>query len=87
MAEETRKKVQTHRRGKAPLLGRVRGDHPRKVPAPECVHARGLSEGGEALAQAMGCKKRLDRLGDSGCFLCRLLVARYLLCGLRVSGG
>ena len=38
MAEGTQEKVKTHRRGKVPLLGRVRGggvDHHRKLLVPE----------------------------------------------------
>ena len=37
-------------------------------------------------AQAKGGEKPLACLGEIGHFLCRLLVARHLLCGLRVSG-
>ena len=40
MAEGTQEKVWTHRRGKAPFLGRARGggaDCHRKLPVPECV--------------------------------------------------
>ena len=83
MAEGTCEKVWTHRRGQMPLLGRVRergADH-------QCVHACGLSEGGAALAQATGSKKPLAHLGETGYFLCRLLVARNLLYGLRAPGG
>ena len=46
-AEGTQNKVQTRRRGKAPLLGRVRGgeaDRHRKLPAPgacTCLRLRG----------------------------------------------
>ena len=89
MAEGTQEKVQTHRRGKAQLLGR--GERERQTtignPAPERVHAHGLSEGRAALEQAKGCKKPLAYLGQIGCFLCRLPVARHLLCILRASGG
>ena len=73
-----------------PLLGRVsRGgvDHHRNLPAPEHVHACGLSEGGAALAEAMSGKNPLANLGETGHFLCRLLVSWYLLCGLKASGG
>ena len=41
MAEGTREKVCTHRRGKAPLLGMARGggvDRHRKFPAPKRAH-------------------------------------------------
>ena len=89
-AEGTQQKVWTLRRSKVPLLGRARGggaDHCRKLPAPEHVHACGLSEGRVALAQAMGSKKPLAQLGEIGLFLCRLLLVRHLLCGLRASGG
>ena len=58
------------------------------------VHACRLSEGGEALVQAMGAlvqltdsKKPLAHLGETGCFLCRLPVARHILCGLRAPWG
>ena len=87
MEEGTWEKVQTHRRGKAPLLGTSRGggvDHHRKLPALECVHARRLSESRVALGQATALEKPLACLGETGCFLCRLpIVARHLLCGLR----
>ena len=91
MAEGTWEKVGTHRRSKAPLLGRVRGsgaDCNRKLPAPEhAPSALGLSEGRVALVQAMGSKKPLSHLGETVHFLCRLPMARHLLCGLRASGG
>ena len=89
-AEGTWEKVWTYRRGKAPLLGRVRGggaDHHRKLCALEHMHACWLSEGREALAQDPGSKKPLSHLGETGHFLFRLPVAKYHLCGLRVSGG
>ena len=56
MAEGTWEKVWTCRRGKMPLLGKVRqggADHHRKHPAMERVHAGRRSEDGAALAQAM----------------------------------
>ena len=56
-AERTQEKVQTCRRGKAPLLGRARGggeEGHRKLLAPECAHACELSEGAVALEQAKG---------------------------------
>ena len=74
--------------GKAPLLGKVRGggaDHHRKLPAMECAHACELSEGSAALVQATGGKKPLACLGETGCFLCRLPMARHLLM-LKASG-
>ena len=49
-AEGTQEKVQTCRRGKVPLLGRVRGggaDCHRKFLAPEYAHACGLSDRGQ----------------------------------------
>ena len=54
-----------------------------------CTGARacGFTEGRAALAQATGSKKPLAHLGETGHFLCRLPVARHLLCGLRASGG
>ena len=90
MAKGTQEKAWTHRRGKVPLLGRARGrgaDHHRKLPALEHVHPHGLSEGGVALSQTTGDETTLAPLGETGCFLCRLPVARHLLCGLRASGG
>ena len=90
MAEGTWEKVQTHRRGKVTLLGRVRGggaDCHRKLLASECAHACGISEGREALVQATSSEKTPAYSGETGHFLYRLLVARHLLCGLRASGG
>ena len=87
--EGIREKVQIRRRGKVPLLGSTKrggAEHHRKLPAPEYAHARGLLEGGAALAQVTGSKKTLAHLGETGHFLYRLLVARHLLCGLRGSG-
>ena len=52
-----------------------------------CAHAHGLSEGGMALAQATGGEKPLAHLRETGRFLCRLPVARHLLCGLKALGG
>ena len=75
--EGTWEKVRTHRRGKVPLLGRERGGG---------VDCHGLSESGAALAQAAGSKKPLTRLGETGCFFCRLLLAMHLVCRLRLSG-
>ena len=72
------------------IVGEGRGggaDHHRKLPAPQHVHAHGLPEGGAALAQAIGSKKPLAPLGETGHFLCRLPMDRHLLCGLRASGG
>ena len=63
MAEGTGEKVQTHRRGKSPLLERVRGggvDCQRKLPAPECV------------LMPMGSQR-------AGRLWCRLWVAKSLL--------
>lgn len=50
---EGTQKVQAHKRGKTPLLGRARGeaDHHRKLPMPRCVHTRRLSEGRAALVR------------------------------------
>ena len=65
-------------------MGRARGGgvgHHRKLPAPEHVHAHGLSEGRVALAQAMGSEKPLAHLGETGRFLCRLPEARHLFVG------
>ena len=84
MAEGTPEKVQTHRRGKMPLLGRGRrrGSHHRKLPALEHAHDLGLRRRGGS-AEAMGGEKPLAHLREIRHFLCRLPVARHLLCGLR----
>ena len=66
---------------------RRKGGHHRKPPVLECAHAHGLSEGGVAQAQATGGEKPLAHLGETGCFLYRLQMARHLLCGLRASEG
>ena len=106
MAEGTQEKVKTHRRGKVPLLGRVRGggvDHHRKLLVPERAQAPRagwlwcrplvarshllLYRDPAALVQAVQGKKPLGHLGETGHFLCRLLVARHLLYGLRASEG
>ena len=90
MAEGTWEKVCAHWRGKAPLLGRARGggaDCHRKLPSLDCAHACRRSEGRAALAKSMGHEKPFSLLGETGHFLCSLLVARHLLCGLRASGG
>ena len=71
-AEGTQEKVQTCRRGKAPLLGWARGGgavYHRKLPEPEHVHAYWLSEGKLALVQATGSEKLLAHLGEAGHFL------------------
>ena len=89
-AEGTQVKFQTYRRGKSPLLGRVRGGgagQHRILPELQHAYACRVSEGGVALAQARGSKKLLAQLGETGHFLCRLPVARHFLCGLRTSGG
>ena len=59
----------------------------RELPAPECEHICRLSEGGVALVQATGSETPLAHLEETGHFLCGLMVARHLLCGLRASGG
>ena len=87
--EGTWEEVQTHRRGKVPLLGRVRGvgvDCHRKFPAPEHEHAWGL-RGWGCSVQAIGGEKEkpLSPLGEIGHFLCRVPLDRHLLCGLRAS--
>ena len=83
------RKCGTHRKSNAPLLGRMRGegeDHHRKLPAPEHeLQHHGLSESGVALAQVTDSEKSLACLGETGRFLCRLPVARHLLCVLRES--
>ena len=66
---------------------RRRGGCHRKLPEPERAHAHGLSVVWAALAQTIGGKKPLARLGETGCFLCKLPVARYLFYGLRALEG
>ena len=86
MAEGTQEKVRTCRRGKVPLLERARGGgvgHHRKLPAQEYAPACWLLKGGAALAQPTGSENPLAHLGEIGHSLCRLPVARQLLCGLR----
>ena len=65
-AEGTQQKVQTCRRGKAPLLGRVKGggaDRHRKLPSPEGAHVpAGSQRAGVALVQALGGEKPLAPL-------------------------
>ena len=91
MAEGTRQKVQTHRRGKELLLDRVRGEGQTAIgnSLHQSMHMPEGSQraGGWALVQATGGKKPLAHLGETGRFLCRLPVARHLLCGLRAPGG
>ena len=73
-------KFQTYRRGKSPLLGRVRvrgADHHRKLPAMEHAHAPGLRKRCGS-AKATSSKKPLAGLGEIGHPLCRLQVARDL---------
>ena len=88
MAEGTWEKVRTHRRGKVSLLGR--GEEKGWTTIGNSLHRSvrmctcGLSEDRAALVQA---KKPLVHLRETGHFLCRLPVARHLLCGLRASGG
>lgn len=86
IAEGTQEKVQTCRRGKAPLMGKGGGAgcH-RKLPALECVHAHQLRGWGSS-AEATGGQKPLAHLGKMRHFLSRLLMARHLLCGLRAQG-
>ena len=67
MAQGAQEKVQAHRRGKAPLLGRARG--------------------GGVGPHATDSENPLAHLGETGSFLCRLLLTRHLLCGVRASGG
>ena len=89
-SEGTWEKIQTHTRCKAPLLRRARGggaNYQKKLPALECAHTSELSEGRAALVQATGSETPLALLRETGCFLCRLLVARHLFCGLRAPGG
>ena len=52
-----------------------------------CTHFCRLSEVRTALVQAMGSEKPHAHLEETGQFLCRLPLARQLLCGLRASGG
>ena len=89
MAQGTWEKVWTHRRGKAPLLGRGEEEGWAAIgnSLHQSVHKPMILLGGVALVQAMGDEKLLARLGEIGHFLCRLPVARHLLCGLKASGG
>ena len=90
MAEGTQEKVWAHRRGKVLLLGRVKGGAGtirNCLCQSLCVCPCGLSEGGKTLAQDLGSKKPLAPLQETGHFLCRLPVARHLLCRLRALGG
>ena len=83
MAEGTLEKVQIHRRGKVPLLGKGGGvGRHRKLPAPLRAHAHGL-RGRVGSAEVMGGEKPLAHLETIRRFLCRLPVARHLLCGLK----
>ena len=71
------------------MLGRGEDEgagHHMKLPAPDHVHALGLREQGSSV-EAMGTEKDHASLGEIRLFLCRLPVARHLLCGLRASGG
>ena len=61
-------------------------DRHRKLPSPECAHAYGRSEGRAALVQAAVGEKPLARLGETGRFLCRLLVARLLVWAKSIRG-
>ena len=89
-AEGNQEKVWIHRRGKVPLLGKARGGgagRDRKLPARELCMPTGSQRVGWLWHGILGSKKPLACLGETGCFLCRLVVARHLLCGLRASGG
>ena len=88
MAEGTREKVQTCRRGKMPLLGRRAEEGRIAIGNSLCKWLHGCRlRGQSALQRLWGSQKRLAHLGEIKHFLCRLLVARNLLCGLRASGG
>ena len=85
MAEGTQEKVWTCRRGKAPLLGR--GEEEGWATIGNSLHLsvhmpRGLRGWGGS-AEVRGIEKPLACLGEIRHFLCRLPVARHLLCGLR----
>ena len=72
-AEGTREKVWICRRSKRLLLRRTRGesaDDHRNLPG-----QHGLSEGGVALAQAMGCKKPLAQATGDQALLVQATVA------------
>ena len=89
MAEGTQEKVQTHRRGKVPLLGR--GEEEGQATIGNSLHRSmrmptGL-EGGVALWRLQAARILLACLRELRDFLCRLLVARHLLCGLKALGG
>ena len=59
---------------------RRQGGPPEETPCTEHAHACGRP-------WRLRLQKALAPSGEKGCFLCGLLVARHLLCGLRASGG
>ena len=85
MAEGTLEKVWTHRRGRAPLLGREE-EEGRAATGKALLQSvrmpKGLADGPLGAA-----KNPLAPLGEIRRFLCRIPVARHLLGGLRASGG
>ena len=84
-AEGTQEKVWDWQERQGAIVGEGRegeaGRH-RKFPVLECVPAHGLRGRGGS-AESNGGEKPLAHLGEIRCFLCRLPVARHLLCGLR----
>ena len=85
MEEGTQKKVQTYRRGKAPLLGR--GEEEQWATKGNSLlwsmHMPTGLEGRAYLQRLWAARNLLLIKGEISCFLCRLPVARQLLCGLR----
>ena len=66
-----------------------RGERRRGRPPWESPRARALrlSEGGRLPRRLPGVRSHLLRPRETGRFLCRLRVARHLLCGLGAAGG
>ena len=67
------------------IVGEGRGEGAgcyRKLPVLDVAYAHGLRGWGSS-AKATGGENPLAHLGEIRCFLCRLPVARHLLCGLR----
>ena len=85
MAEGTQEKVRTHRRGKASLSGRVEEEGRATIGNSlfQSVHIPTGLEGGGGSTEAVGGEKPFACLREIRRFLCRLPVARHLLCGLR----
>ena len=84
MVEGTQEKVGPAGEARCHCWGgeRRRSGRHRKLPVLEHVHAHRLRGWGDS-AKAMSGENPLAHLREIRCFLCRLLVARHLLCGLR----